>query len=498
MKQIKNIAIVLVLVLACAMLFTACDNPGTDTTATPEPTGTTDIGGGVAVPEKIAMKTGDVYRIFVWNNVEENATIYDATGPRAEQTKQRFEQFQQDYGVTLTWVANPNTAGWIDAALQPAAAGEPIADIFHMGGPFVIPIALGYGGTAIGSLYENLGVYDEYTNFDNPDHWDQTAIESMGYYNGELLIVAPRAEGWGAVATNQVTFFNKKIVAEAGYTADEMYRLYKEGEWTFDKFREVAIACTSADKGIYGIPMAANGMAMLSLINSNGGAILTANDQGVPEFTADSAKSLTAINFFLDLVKEGAVLTEGGTGQAEENLFKTGKVAMMLTYANRATNGESPRGGAVYQTDGLEYGIIMPPKGPDATDYSSDNNWGGPLSVFKGHGNPAGVVQCLSYYMAPAEPVTGATQQMLLEADAMQYFQDNQSIQTLKDCIDKNVTTSYMAYWSVSSADGVSLSGTVAGRIMNWVNGESTPEIDYAASKDVINNIILETVGAGA
>ena len=148
------------------------------------------------------------------------------------------------------------------------------------------------------------------------------------------------------------------------------------------------------------------------------------------------------------------------------------------------------QGGVTLQTFALWSG----PKGPNAEDYATDRNWADPYSVFKGHSNPAGVIQCLSYYLSPSAPMSGATQSMLLESDAQNYFQDNESIQTLKDAAKKNVTTSYMAYWSITS-NNISVGNVlIYSGFYNWVDGSSTPELDYAANKDAVNQIILDTI----
>ena len=498
MKNIKKALLVLLLIAALALVFTACENPEAKQTATPAPSGTAVIDEEViAKPEDkgVVMKAGDVYRIFVWSNVAENDQVNGITGTRAAEKRQRWLDFQEAYGVTITWVESPNQGAWMDTVLQPAAAGEPYTDIYYMGGPFAIPLSLGYGGTAMGSLYENLADYYEYTNLQDNEYWDQSASEAMGIYNGNHYVVFPQGDGWSAVSLNQVNFFNKSIVKAAGYSAEEIYRLYSEGQWTFDKFREVALACTDADREIWGVSIGENAPSIFSLITSNAASILTPDENGIPKFTADSANSLYAINFFIDMCRtDKSVYMENGFSQVEENLFKTGKVAMMLTYANRAREGEGPRGGALYQTEGLEYGIVLPPKGPNAEDYRTDRNWATPYSVFKGHKNPAGVAQCLSYYLAPVAPMSGATQAMLLESDAQNYFQDNESIQTLKDAAKKNVTTAYMAYWSINS-NNISLGNVlIYSGFNNWVDGSSTPELDYAANKDAVNQIIYDTI----
>ena len=228
-----------------------------------------------------------------------------------------------------------------------------------------------------------------------------------------------------------------------------------------------------------------NGLVQAALVTANGGSILTPDENGIPKFTADSEKSLKAYNFFLDMIRtDGSVYTEGGVSQSDTNIFKSGTVAMEITYANRSD--------AFSKTEGLEYGIILPPKGPDATQYASDKNWATPYCMFKGHANPAGVAQVLSYYLCPSYGMSSAEQAMKLEADAQLYFQDNESIKILKDAIAKNITVSYMAYWDFG-LNGVGHLTTLP--MDSWLNGESTPELDYAAKKEALNIFLAEKLG---
>ncbi|MDD6204260.1 MAG: extracellular solute-binding protein [Firmicutes bacterium] len=470
-------------------------NPGgstVDVTPTPTPTGTSAASDGNTpnAPDKLAMKAGDVYRIFLWSNTAENQYVDGLTGGiRAGENRYRWLKFQEQYGVTVTWIANPG-GDWMQQVLATAASGEPICDIYHMGGPFIIPPSLTYGNTKVGYYYENLADYAEYADFSDNAYWDQSAQETMGHYDGKFFVAFPQEVGWGSVAVNQVCFLNKTLLERGGHSANEIYNLYKEGNWTFDKFRDIAKDCTNVDRGIYGTLIAQNGMSLLSLITANGGSVLTPDESGVPKFTADSKKSMTAINYFLDMCrKDKSVLTDGSISQQEATLFKSGSVAMMLTYANRVTEGEGPRKGALYQQQDIKYGIVLPPKGPDAQDYMSDKNWSIPISVFKGHENPAGVVQCLNLYMRPLYALGSEESNLALEIDAVTYFQDEESIKVLHDILEKNVSTSYMVYWA-QTIDGISLAGVTTYGIDMWIKGESTPEVDYAAGKKAINGIL--------
>ena len=479
MKKIATVT--LLLLLAAVFALAGCGPSSTTETPSPSPTA------GAPARENF-IKAGDTYRILIWNNGSENDYVLNNQSARAQNIRERWEDYQQQYGITVTYIASPGD-NWLSEAQTSAAAFEPMCDILHCGGPFTIPLLYGYAGNP-GSILTALSDYAEAGDFSDSEYWDVSGQENVGTLGGKHYFAIPLETGFGLVGFNQVTFFNKDILQNNGYTAEDMYTMSAEGNWTFDKFRDIAKDCTNADKGIYGTLIAQNGMAVLSLITANGGSVLTPGEDGVPQFTADSDKSMKAINYFLDMCKnDKSVLTDNFVSQQEASLFKAGSVAMMLTYANRVTEGEGPRKGAIYQDETLKYGIVLPPKGPDAQDYMSDKNWSTPYSVFKGHENPAGVVQCLNLYLSPSYAVGSSESNLALETDAMTYFQDEESISVLQDILLKNVSTSYMAYWSVTS-DNISLCGVTTYGMDKWINGESTPEVDYAANKDAVNSIL--------
>lgn len=488
MKNILKVLALVCCVALFAVVFTGC-KPPIEETETPTPAPSTDA------PKTIAMNTGDTYRILIWSNTVENQWVDGTGGADAQEARDNWLDFQEEYGVTVTYVAAPGD--WLGGTMASAASSEPICDIFHMGGPFTIPAIVGYGGLSAGTYLVALSEYAEYAEFSDAGYWNVSAQDAVGFYGGKQFLAIPNDTGWGSVALNQVCFFNKSLLAEGGHSAEEVYELYKNGEWTFDKMREIAIDCTNVDKGVYGLGVSENAMAMLAMIASNGGAVLTANSDGIAEFTADSQKSLTAINFFLKLAKDDKVVyTEGGVSVDEASLFKNGTTVMMLSYANRVEIGAGAETGAIYQEDGLKYGVVLPPKGPDATDYISDVNWFTPMSVLKGHANPAGVVQCLNIYMCPEVSVDSEKAMQKLEASCGARFQDDESIQSLKDAVSKAQSSSYMVYWS-TAVGGVALANVTTYNLLSWISGESTPETDYAANKAALNDILKSAITVG-
>ena len=503
MKNVKKYLVVALCLLMIAALFAAC-KPTQTSDATPAPSGgnttpgpSTDGYTYTDLPAEMAMKAGDTYKVFLYANQETNEWVNGDEKARdhAKELNTMWEAFQKQFGVTVTWIPCSNQAGWLEEMLAPAAAGEPTADIVHMGGPFAIPYSLTYGAAPLGTYFADLNEYSKYADFTKTDYWNTEGAANMGTFNGKLYAVFPQQVGYDAIATNQVCFFNKEILAKNGYEDTAIYEMFNKGEWTFDQFKTIAAACTDADNGVFGTCISQNSMSLLSLIAANNGNLLTANASGVQQFTADSTAALNAINFFIDMCRnDKSVLTENTNNQDEAQLFKSGKVALMLTYMNRVAAGMSKRNTAMFQMEKLNYGIVLPPKGPDATDYRSDNNWSTPYGVMKGHSNMAGVVQCLSIYMRPYCKPDSVDAAEMLANDLTKYCRDDQSIEVLKMAPSKTYYPAYMAYWTLQANDGPSLSAVVGGGLTKWIEGESTPERDFAANKDALNTAIGDLI----
>ena len=372
----KKIATVTLLLLLAAVFALAGCGPSS-TTETPSPSPTAD-----APARENFIKAGDTYRILIWNNGSENDYVLNNQSARAQNIRERWEDYQQQYGITVTYIASPGD-NWLSEAQTSAAAFEPMCDILHCGGPFTIPLLYGYAGNP-GSILTALSDYAEAGDFSDSEYWDVSGQENVGTLGGKHYFAIPLETGFGLVGFNQVTFFNKDILQNSGYTAEDMYTMSAEGNWTFDKLREVAIACTDADRGVYGMHMGQNTCAVFAMVAANGGQYIV-NKDGVPTFNANSSNVLEAVDFFIRLAQSDKVVyLEGNPGSDDDHpSFVLGRHALMITYANRAEK---------MVNDDIRFGIIMPPKGPSASDYISDVNWFTPYCVMNNVANPAGCV----------------------------------------------------------------------------------------------------------
>ncbi len=494
MKKLLIFVTVAMLMLA----FVGCsEQPGDKPTATPAPStgasatvGTSEQPGPGATPEAtpapetIFFNAGDEYRILIWNNYAVNDYVLNNQEARAEEIKERWENMQEDYGITITYIAAPGD--WIGEALSTANAGEPVCDVLHCGGPFAVPTTYNYAGIA-GSVLTPLSDYPEAGNFSDPEYWDVSGQENVCTFSGKLYYAIPRELGYGVVAYNQVTFFNSELTNAAGYSDDELYALSKNGQWTFDKMREVAIACTDADKGVYGMHMGQNGCAVFAMVAANNGQYIT-NVDGVPTFTANTPEVIQAVDYFVRLAKDDKVVyLEGNPGSDDDHpTFVAGHHALMITYANRAPK--------IYLEENLDYGILMPPKGPSADDYISDSNWFTPYAVMANVANPAGCVQLISKYIRPDYAMSSIEATTMFDSELSIYTRDEGSKQTLLDVISKTRASSIMTWTSLYNSDG-SMGGYMTGETLNWIKGEGSPAVHFAAVEGAANELLKQAVG---
>lgn len=482
----KNYAKWLVLALClvlCLAVFAGCDNskpsnsqtPGQQTTGTADPTSAPTEDKPVAAKY---MKAGETYRILIWSNAVEDQEL-QTEGIRGQLINEAYNRMKEQYGVTPLYIAAP--ADWLGETMNSVDAGAPITDLFHFGGPFTLPSLYTHGGER-GAILEAISDYD--IDFSDGEYWDQTS-QATGTFDGKQYVIAPNAIGFDAVSVNVVTFFNKSLIKKAGYTADQLYDWSNNGEWTFDKFREVVLACTDLDNGVYGTTLNNNALLMSTMIASNGSDMITKKN-GVDTFNMLDSKALTAINYLVDMCKnDKSVMVDFNTEEAAT--FAAGTAALMVTYSNRL-DVKSVKDMAD------DYGILMPPKGPDATEYISDMNWFTGYLVLKKIANPAGAVEFANFFMKPAYAKSSPDQAALMAAQGEAYRLDAKSIEILTKVQNVSHATSYMIYWSCASGSD-SIASICNYQFPSFVDGSLSPDTYYASVESLANSILNTAMG---
>ncbi len=488
MKKLAKMMVLCTCILLVALLFAACGTTtqqptqGANQTASSEPTAApTDK----PTLEKSYMKAGDTYRILVWNTRVEDEP-FTQEGIRGQILNERADELKDLYDVTATYIVAPGN--WLFDAIETSAAGTPICDILHAGGSFAMLQLFG-SGSYPGEVLVPLSQYKEVAAFDDARYWDVSAQEA-GTFNGNQYFIVPQDVGFEAVALNMATMFNKDLIKKGGYTEEQLYDWSDNGEWTFDKMREVAINCTDLDQDTYGLNVGQNACTLLTMVTANGGDFIRKEEVDgvmVDRFVGNSAKTIEAIQYFVSMARDDKCVYLGGSPlQDEENVnFVANKYALMVTYINRVPK--------IYKSMESDYGMLMPPKGPSADRYISDKNWFSPYCVMSNIPNVEGTIQAASIflkaYMASDDPDNMA----LLEAEAQAYRLDTRSINTLKKIPEASYATSYMVFNVLGiSGDSDFIGGVCYGHTLEFIDGTLSPQAYYESVVSAVN-IAIDT-----
>ncbi len=499
MKSGCKLIICVLCIIFCLGFLSGCGDTGAGATATPAPDGSSDASASPAAQSaylrprsselKNAVKEGETYRYFTVSTTDSNDPFASETDEgRRDFAINRRNDYQNKYGITIEYVQGGGD--WATAFAQAAYSGNPLADIFNAGGPFTIYNHYYYYQMA-GSILEPLSSYSEYADFSDPD-WFDLSSQEITTFDGSLYFSVPNTEGFDEVSLSHVTFFNKAILEQHGYSDEDMYEMYNNGTWTWDKLEEIAVACTDLDNEIYGIHIGENNFFMWDLTASNNAAILSQVEdpdtgKSYYQFSGDSANALEAWDFFIKLGKQNVMFAQ--CWDFEDVKFREGKVALMTTYVNRANK-------MVAAGNYPEYGIIMVPKGPQAEDYVSIRDWFVPYCVFKGTSNPAGSVQVLSEYCVPRYAASSEENMASFELDATSVSCDEQSVEVLKQLKSKTVTQPFIVYWNAPTFDVDGSQLCLANLYLSYneafIDGSMTPAVFFASIKDVLNNTLKD------
>lgn len=353
MKGKKLLAVLLVLAMA-AVGFTGCakeqkaDSPEA---TTPTPAETADEGTEEATPTPTeAPRDLGAIDILVadWFTSDQE----ELKTQKQEDQKAYREQLMQEHNFTLT---QKNIASWAEYQeifITSTMSGAPVADVFVMDLKFV-PEPMKQG-----LLYpvSDLSSF----NFDEP-MWNQ-AVRKNYEQNGKVYGFSEVMDTPGLGV-----FWNKRLFQEAGLDPDLLYDLQASGEWTWEKFHELAKLLTkdSNNDGVpetYGITTWQREIVKAAVF-SNGSDYVKFNETtGKYENNQKSDEVLAAIKFAVDLFDEGLIApkpTEEGSDEIKffVDSFKTGQGAMCPT--------EWYRNGDFSQMED-DWGFVFFPKGPGA------------------------------------------------------------------------------------------------------------------------------------
>ncbi len=176
-------------------------------------------------------------------------------------------------------------------------------------------------------------------------------------YSGKKYAVAFPAMG----ATPMGIIYNKDLIKQYNGGKDVVATAYKDGSWTFDKFREIAKNCTDEANDVSGVTSNTNIIGMA--ITSEAGGTATRDSSGKIVATMCNQNGVKALEFMRELKQTDKSYRYNNDITTSINDFIAGKAAMFasnLTYYPDISKSAT-----------FEFGFVLFPKGPDQSNYIS-------------------------------------------------------------------------------------------------------------------------------
>ncbi len=190
----------------------------------------------------------------------------------------------EQYGGEIQWISCPNGAAYFEQ-LGVLIAADDSPDLM-LGEPLAFP----YGITK--NMFEPL---DEYLDINDPVWADMKDVIDSKAYKGVHYYFPHR------LTTDFALNYNKKTIQDAGLK--DPYELYKNGEWTWDAWRQMMIDfCNQDDEniGFYGTDTVIDGFFM-----TTGLPLIGLNPDGSAQNNIASPEITKAVDYLAEMGRSG-------------------------------------------------------------------------------------------------------------------------------------------------------------------------------------------------
>ncbi|MEG1887733.1 MAG: extracellular solute-binding protein, partial [Oscillospiraceae bacterium] len=244
------------------------------------------------------------------------------------------------YGIKI----EPVVLGWQEAQsklAQMVAAGSP-PDVAHISDV----LAMRY-------VYSNIAQpMDQYIETSDPA-WKKSDLDALKV-NGKTYGLPVN------VYSDYYVYYNKNLFKE--YRQKEPYEYYKEGNWNFNTFLEVAKNMTRFEADGKTKKLTAVGTWNYSVFMlANGATGITADGRGGYKNTIDQPKEMAGLKMISDLAKAGALFNNTEESYAA---FRLRKIAMLIERPMNAIGQYD-----YYNQMEDKIGMAPLPKGPNVDKY---------------------------------------------------------------------------------------------------------------------------------
>ena len=371
MKKIILWILIMTFMLSC---FAGCGKTDPDPsqstsqneTNPPPTTGGTDSGDGQKEP---LIELPDVdyedynFRILMRDNTVHQSDMFaeeDSADAVSNAVYVRNMALYEKHGVQLSLSRLPAGNNG-EAGIQQVLGGEDSYDLIATHGR----IAMSYAMNGILVDWNDL----PYLNLSH-EWWAQGARESFTF-NDTLFFMTGDLSHL-SMAASYVSVFNKDILRANGI--EFPYQAVKDGTWTFEKMREIALQCASDmdDDGFCSLDSQSDILGYVTYpwggtycaFFASGSRIVSRDENGLPIVTIANERAYDAMVKFFELATSNSCHLDTNDGNAKVN------PAMI---ENRIVFYDSPLNDVVlnFRKTDLNYGIVPYPKTAEVGSYSS-------------------------------------------------------------------------------------------------------------------------------
>lgn len=330
----------------------ASASPSATTPASPSPSASAEQDKGL---------NGGTLKIGLWwDGADPRLVKEEDRGPAEDEQIALIEAAEKKYNGKIEFVKFGDYGKYVENFTTTSLAGDPFADVVVLELFWAFPQLVGKGFVV---------PIDDMLDLNDPKYipW----MKNGGSYQGKqygFIDSPPSPYG---------IFYNKKLVQELGL--EDPYQLQKSGQWTWDKFRELAKQATKDKNGdgktdVFGF-IGDLKTSLEQFVYGNKGSFDHDAD-GNMKFGMDSANAIAGLQLMSDMYNVDKSIIQPAPQDGNDKAFIAGKSVMYAGF-----NWEF--GGLKDGMKDVELGYVFFPKAPNADDYKAFTPYGNMYMVSK-------------------------------------------------------------------------------------------------------------------
>lgn len=367
---------------------------------------------------------------YTYATDEEGKPSPDKTSNETLEIMAAIESVEKDYNCKIEF-EQMKGKDMVEALITSQAAGETYCDILEFG----------CSDTYLEQIYSaNLCM-----DLNDPAIADIIALDSnpwlqasdFGQFAGAHYGVHFKTNNSGDLLRG-VVLFNKNLAEQ--YGVGDLYEMYDNKTWTFDKLTEICASVASQSDGtVYPLMYSQEGLFIPMLIYANGGSVTDYAD-GKFVFSGLSDNTLEAINYAVDWQQKGYIHPDSEQRKINETTFANG--GSLFFVGNYASLKKYTTGSIECN---FEVGLLPGPLGP----HSADNEYNA-VSYTEAMFNVMANVEKPEEVAAVLVAIANRTAKHdMLETELMNTLQDEKSAEIL-DHMYNNMRCDYSRSISTS------------------------------------------------